>query len=222
MAARFAAVAAVASHFFQDHGWLRSFAGREGWSMPQVCRYHGLLIRRSTISANWICRKKLFLNGGPASQLCFGHRVQKVWSLSRQIQCGILYLSRNSPRTVSSYWRPVKWSNILLLSKTKTGTDVIVIDGTGESRAACSRIAITNLRPGGLIILDNSDLWLTSSQIITRDSGLIQVDFTGFAPMNAHCHTTSVYFSRDFNFVPLRRHQPHKSIAQPADPWPDA
>ena len=48
------------------------------------------------------------------------------------------------------------------------------------------------------------------------------MDFTGFAPMSAHCHTTSVYFSRDFNFVPLRGYQPHKSIAQPAEPWPDA
>ena len=53
----------------------------------------------------------------------------------------------------------------------KNQFDVIIIDGTGESREACSRAAIPNLRRGGLIILDNSDLWLASSRIL-RDSGL--------------------------------------------------
>jgi hypothetical protein len=112
--------------------------------------------------------------------------------------------------------RDVKHYSSLIYDK--NAVDVIVIDGTGESRVSCSRAAIANLRPGGIIILDNSDLWLETSRIL-RDSGLIQVDFTGFAPMNAHCHTTSVYFSRDFNFAPLRGYQPHKSVGQPAEPW---
>jgi hypothetical protein len=112
--------------------------------------------------------------------------------------------------------RDVKPYSSLIYDKNKF--DVIIIDGTGESRVSCSKAAIANLRPGGLIVLDNSDLLLKSSQVL-RDSGLIQVDFTGFAPMSAHCHTTSVFFSRDFNFVPLGGYQPHKSVAQPAKPW---
>jgi predicted O-methyltransferase YrrM len=98
--------------------------------------------------------------------------------------------------------------------------DVVVIDGTGESRPMCCRRALEHVRPGGMIILDNSDLWLKSASIL-RHAGLIQVDFTGFAPLESHAHTTSVFLTRDFNFEPLHGHQPHKSVAQPVDPWLD-
>jgi hypothetical protein len=79
------------------------------------------------------------------------------------------------------------------------GFDVIVVDGAsrGRTRLKCSRVAIECLRPGGLIILDNAD-WLPESSRVLRDSGLIQVDMTGFVPINGNTQTTSLFFHREF------------------------
>ena len=79
------------------------------------------------------------------------------------------------------------------------GFDVIVVDGAsrGRTRLKCSRVALECLRPGGLIILDNSD-WLPESSRVLRESGLIQVDMTGFVPINGHTQTTSLFFHREF------------------------
>ena len=92
--------------------------------------------------------------------------------------------------------------------------DIIIIDGAIKTRTSCSEKSLKHLKPGGIIILDNSDQFPTSAKIL-RDSGLIQCDFTGFAPLNANAQTTSVFFSRDYNFQPLNEIQPHRSVAQP-------
>ena len=83
------------------------------------------------------------------------------------------------------------------------GFDVIVVDGAsrGRTRLKCSRAALECLRPGGLIILDNSD-WLPESSRVLRESGLIQVDMTGFVPINGHTQTTSLFFHREFVTLP--------------------
>ena len=52
------------------------------------------------------------------------------------------------------------------------GFDVIVIDGlvTGRTRLKCAHAALTHLKPGGMIILDNSD-WLPESSRTLREAG---------------------------------------------------
>lgn len=84
------------------------------------------------------------------------------------------------------------------------GFDVIVVDGParGRTRLKCSRAALEHLRPGGLIILDNSD-WLPESASLLREHGLIQVDMAGFVPINARTQTTSLFLDR--RFVPRPR-----------------
>jgi hypothetical protein len=79
------------------------------------------------------------------------------------------------------------------------GFDIIVVDGAarGRTRLKCSRAALACLRPGGLIILDNSD-WLPESARVLRESGLLQVDMTGFVPANWYTQTTSLFFDRAF------------------------
>ena len=89
--------------------------------------------------------------------------------------------------------------------------DVIVIDG--KRRADCARCAIERLNKGGLIILDDSDRVNTSQEYrnavaILRGAGLLQVDFYGFCPMNVYTKTTSLFFSRDFDFVSRYEVQP--------------
>jgi hypothetical protein len=75
--------------------------------------------------------------------------------------------------------------------------DVIVVDGI--ERLACSRMALTRLQPGGLIILDNAD-WHPCCAAVLRQAGLLQVDMTGFGPVNGYSWTTSLFFHRAFDF----------------------
>jgi hypothetical protein len=98
--------------------------------------------------------------------------------------------------------------------------DVIVVDGAarGNTRLNCSRLALRQLREGGMIILDNSD-WLPESARALRDGGLIQVDMTGFAPISAQTQTTSFFLHRAFNFTPRGSRQPLPGPGAPDRVW---
>jgi hypothetical protein len=87
--------------------------------------------------------------------------------------------------------------------------DVIVIDG-GLNRRRMAERAIPKLGTGGFAILDNSDCHVRAAKVL-RDAGLIQVDMTGFSPINPFEQTTSFFFRRDFNFQPSGEWQPPKS-----------
>lgn len=70
--------------------------------------------------------------------------------------------------------------------------DVIVVDG--KWRDQCVQEAPGHLRPGGMIVLDNSDRMLEQECCnALRKQGFIQVDFSGFGPINGYCWTTSVF-----------------------------
>ena len=87
--------------------------------------------------------------------------------------------------------------------------DVIIIDGW--HRFYCAQTAIHFLREGGMMILDNSDWYPRTSQLL-RDNDLIEVDFSGFGPINNYTWTTSIYLSRSFRFKSIHPNQPIFSI----------
>lgn len=87
--------------------------------------------------------------------------------------------------------------------------DIIVIDAS--QRIDCAIIALDYLALGGLIILDNSD-WYKNSAKVIRENNMIQVDFHGFGPINNYTWTTSIFFSRDFNFEAKNNLQPAYAI----------
>lgn len=86
--------------------------------------------------------------------------------------------------------------------------DCIVVDGLGSdgARYACCRKALEHLKPGGVIILDNSD-WLPRSCELLRNSGLAQVDFNGFNPLSESAGRTSLFLSQPFQ-IPHASHRP--------------
>lgn len=88
--------------------------------------------------------------------------------------------------------------------------DLIIIDGV--YRLNCAKRAIDNLIQGGIIILDNSD-WYPNTSRLLRETGLIQIDFTGLGPINYYTWTTSLFFSRDVNLRPKSGRQPQPGIA---------
>jgi hypothetical protein len=98
--------------------------------------------------------------------------------------------------------------------------DVIVVDGAarGRTRLRCAEAALRRLRDGGMVILDNSD-WLPESSRVLRESGLIQVDMTGFAPISRHTQTTSFFLHRAFAFAPRHVRQPMPGPGAPVQVW---
>jgi hypothetical protein len=72
--------------------------------------------------------------------------------------------------------------------------DIIVIDGRWRRR--CALQAPDYLRAGGIIVLDNGDRHPDAAQAL-RAAGMLQVDFSGFGPINAYTWTTSIFVRAD-------------------------
>jgi hypothetical protein len=101
-----------------------------------------------------------------------------------------------------------------------SGFDVIIVDGParGHTRLKCCKAALEHLRPGGLIILDNSD-WLPESAATLRAHDLIQVDMAGFVPINAQTQTTSLFFHRQFVTRPRGTRLPQPAAGASGKTW---
>ncbi len=87
--------------------------------------------------------------------------------------------------------------------------DVIIVDGS--HRMACAQAAIEGLARGGMIILDNSD-WHPKTSEALRAADLIQIDFTGFNPINYYVTTTSLFLQRDIQIMPRFDRLPQPGI----------
>lgn len=93
--------------------------------------------------------------------------------------------------------------------------DIIVIDG--HSRVRCTEIAPKHLKPGGFVILDNSDWFFEGSEIL-RNADLIEVDMAGMGPVSDFVSTTSFYFHREFRGKPKLGRQPVGAIGSVPKP----
>jgi hypothetical protein len=70
--------------------------------------------------------------------------------------------------------------------------EIIVVDGNW--RFECIVDACSCLKDGGMIVLDNSDRMIEKEcgQLL-RGQGFIQIDFSGFGPINNYTWTTSIF-----------------------------
>ncbi len=148
--------------------------------------------------------KIMFEFGSGNSTLFWSSRVQRITSVE------------SNPRW-HEQMKPLLPSNVNYLLHTDTTNyvdsirltagnyDIIVIDG--KARLKCTQAAIQHLKPGGFILLDNSD-WYSESSALLRSADLIEVDFSGFCPILGHRCVTSLYLKRDFNLHTLSYKQP--------------
>ena len=82
---------------------------------------------------------------------------------------------------------------IAALTEKKKKYDVILIDG--NHRLAATRESIRWIKSDGIILLDNSDRAIEREcSRILRENNYIQIDFSGFGPINGYCWTTSIFF----------------------------
>lgn len=89
--------------------------------------------------------------------------------------------------------------------------DVIIIDGA-ENRYLCAKNSINKIKNDGLIILDNSDWYPKTAELIRKESNFIQVDFYGFRPSKPNTSVTSLFLGREFNYNNLEGRQPNFAI----------
>ncbi|HET9218151.1 MAG TPA: SAM-dependent methyltransferase [Terriglobia bacterium] len=87
--------------------------------------------------------------------------------------------------------------------------DVIVIDG--KRRKLCAESALPCLKDDGIIVLDNSD-WYPKAAALLRNSGLIQIDFHGFGPINNYTSTTSLFLRPGVRIKPRYERLPVPGI----------
>ena len=78
--------------------------------------------------------------------------------------------------------------------------DAVVID-CAANRFELARGAVARLRPGGFVLLDNSD-WYPNAARVLREADLIQVDFHDFRPLHSFRCTASLFLHRDFRARP--------------------
>jgi hypothetical protein len=87
--------------------------------------------------------------------------------------------------------------------------DVVVVDGI--RRFECVQAALAVVADSGLIVLDNSD-WFPRSCDLLRRNDFIQIDFTGAGPINPYAWTTSIFLKRAFQWVPAMGRQPCNGV----------
>ena len=96
--------------------------------------------------------------------------------------------------------RQINSSKVKLATDKKKYTesiyDVIVLDSIVRYNCACS--AMDRLNSGGIIVLDNSD-WYTNTKELLDTTDLIPIHFHGFKVQHVESETTSCYIHRDFN-----------------------
>lgn len=81
---------------------------------------------------------------------------------------------------------------VSVLTEQNNNFEIIVIDG--NHRLGCSIAALEKINHDGIIVLDNSDRLIEKEcGKLFRDNGFIQIDFSGFGPINGYCWTTSVF-----------------------------
>lgn len=207
----------IAMRMLKQYGWIRSkregkCIDREGNPIPWIT-YPAI----DFLSQLDYAERSVFEYGSGYSTLFWASRAKNVVAVETDLEwykkikaevpanCDILHSSNDAEELsnqISNYGK----------------FDVITIDSWAHTRPSCSIMALLHIKESGIIILDNSDLCLNSAYIL-RSAGLIQADFTGFAPLNTHAQTTSVFFTRGYDFQPKNGYQPHKSVAQPNSPW---
>ena len=212
------AVAMLFRHVLLDYGWLKSLRLRrcvDGNGRPIPWFTYPAIDYLNQVD---LSDMEIFEWGSGHSTAYWSERAKSVISIEtdqvwaqdvRRLtgnNCNIILSSRDMEEYVGHIFRFSVF-------------DIIVIDGIGEARRACAMAAASKIRPGGFIILDNSDLSPESAEIL-RGHNYIEIDFVGFSPLDVHSHTTSLFLSRDFNPKPRGAIQPTRSVAQPSDIWP--
>ena len=156
-------------------------------------------------------QKSIFEYGCGYSSMFWANRAKKVVSIEDKTDWFERWQKEFQKENLDIRWRDEGEGYYNAIFEDNEKYDVIIVDG--KRRADCAKCAIKQLNNGGIIILDDSDRINTSKEYVDavaalKSADLLQIDFYGFCPMNNYTKTTSVFFSRNFNFDSLYTIQP--------------
>lgn len=95
---------------------------------------------------------------------------------------------------------------------------VILIDAHPAFRGGCVRPALRRLAPGGMILLDDAPFYPEAAAEL-RSADLIEVDLTGYTPLEANLQTTSLFLSRGFDLPRRTKRSPAFPFGSPHFRW---
>lgn len=157
--------------------------------------------------------KRVFEFGSGNSSKYWAKRASSITSVENDVAWHQIVAQDKDPnQAILLICDPELYATSILSSD--TSFDVIIVDGI--NRFQCARTALQKLEQGGLIILDNSD-WFPKTAGMLRESGLIQVDFTGFGPVNNYTWTTSLFLHREIQINPIADRLPGWGIGSLKD-----
>lgn len=154
-----------------------------------------------------LSNKKVFEYGVGNSSLFFAQKAKHVTSVEDNKEW-FEKIQQQKPDNLTIIYKPNKKAYIASIEEQATLFDIIVIDAS--HRLDCCMFVQKFLAPGGFIILDNSDWCQEEASVLKNKLGLIQIDFSGFGPINTWTWTTSIFLHRDFNFATTSGLQPQK------------
>lgn len=133
----------------------------------------------------------VFEFGSGNSSLFWSGRARNVFSVEDNKEWfEVVYQKRRANQTVIH--RADEASYVNTLPEQGKLFEIIVIDG--KWRKQCVAVATHCLKDGGMIVLDNSDRMIEKEcSRLLREQGFIQIDFSGFGPINNYCWSTSVF-----------------------------
>ena len=152
--------------------------------------------------------KTVFEFGSGNSTIFWAKRCRKAISIEDNME----WYDKMSPRLTANVeykLLPGKQEYTDSINTYPEGFDIIIIDG--NHRYDCAVEALKKLNSDGIIILDNSD-WHAKTAKLLRDADLIEVDMSGFGPINGYTWTTSFFLSRSVKLKPANQTQPVNEI----------
>lgn len=152
--------------------------------------------------------KTIFEWGTGNSSLFWGRLAKKVISIEDNPQWFKKINSKKSTN-MKLYLIQNEEEYVKIISKLNIKFDIIIIDA--KFRQECVKIAPNFLKKKGIIIFDNSDRYPNTCKKLRENNNLIQIDFSGFGPLNSSTWTTSLFLDRNFYFN-VKERQPEHSL----------
>jgi hypothetical protein len=166
--------------------------------------------------------RTVFEYGSGQSTLFWAARARRVVSVEHNPDWHAFVSARLRQQSESSQiiLEPDYDRYIRAITRREEQYDIICIDGIVDrrGRAKCAALALSHLKAGGMMIVDNAD-YLPGTTRILRDADLIEVDMHGLGPCNPYAWTTSLFFRRDFNIATRGPRQPSHPVGGLARNW---
>lgn len=141
----------------------------------------------------------VFEFGSGNSSLYWSSRSSSVVSVEDN-QAWYEIVNKKKLRNHTMIHRPDELGYIAALTEQNKKFDIIVIDG--NHRVGCTVEALKMIDIDGMIVLDNSDRIIEKEcGRLLRANGFMQVDFSGFGPINGYCWTTSIFLKSNKMFL---------------------